>query len=434
MVILLIPQLSEDVRKIGNSVTENLAKVDERLEKMEGTNKMLIIKMADKEKASSGLGQEIAFLTSLKSKVVAWDRKAETMELDRLNSVLTEEMSRIQKEIKEIQKKKYNQQNQLDGMKRNSERLSRKLEKVEIECQSACDERQAMTEEALEVLGSEAKEDIGAVMNTAKKISENFKIVKRQNECSQSAITSLSETMANNFLTLQDGIAANKQTLLLSKKQFQSQMDLIKEDAMKSDEHFEANFPSLTHATKEKRENAPGFKVLKLGKKTNDYAGITKCVALPVSEETPVWSKYKNADGKKDKIGRVIKIQNCGRQKFFQKVWPVSVEKTILVVGATGAGKSTLIDGIANFVFNVRFEDDHRLKLINLLKEEEQKKNNQALSQTDHITMYKIPYMKEGNVPYNLNIIDTPGWLRQLSYHIISYHIILYYNTIYRCG
>ena len=31
------------------------------------------------------------------------------------------------------------------------------------------------------------------------------------------------------------------------------------------------------------------------------------------------------------------------------------------------------------------------------------------MSQTDHITVYKIPYMKDGNIPYCLNIIDTPG-------------------------
>jgi chromosome segregation ATPase len=103
--MLTIPQLSEDVRKIGGSVTENLAKVDERLEKMEGTKKELTIKVADMEKASSGLGQEVASLTGLKSKAPAWDRKAETVEVDRLNSVLTEEVNRIQKEIKEIRKR-----------------------------------------------------------------------------------------------------------------------------------------------------------------------------------------------------------------------------------------------------------------------------------------------------------------------------------------
>ena len=33
----------------------------------------------------------------------------------------------------------------------------------------------------------------------------------------------------------------------------------------------------------------------------------------------------------------------------------------------------------------------------------------QALSQTDSITVYKIPYIKGSLIPFNLNIIDTPG-------------------------
>ena len=32
-----------------------------------------------------------------------------------------------------------------------------------------------------------------------------------------------------------------------------------------------------------------------------------------------------------------------------------------------------------------------------------------ALSQTDSITVYKIPFIKGANVQFNLNIIDTPG-------------------------
>jgi len=89
---------------MGN-VTGNLAKVEERVEKMESTKKELAIKLADIEKANSSLNQELTSLTGLKTKAPTWDRKADTAEVDRLNSIITEEVNKIQKEIKEILKK-----------------------------------------------------------------------------------------------------------------------------------------------------------------------------------------------------------------------------------------------------------------------------------------------------------------------------------------
>lgn len=52
-------------------------------------------------------------------------------------------------------------------------------------------------------------------------------------------------------------------------------------------------------------------------------------------------------------------------------------EKTIMLVGATGSGKSTLVDGIVNYVLGVRFNDPFRFKLVQL-EEEEQKVDNQV--------------------------------------------------------
>ncbi|XP_078320634.1 uncharacterized protein LOC144617592 isoform X2 [Crassostrea virginica] len=84
-------------------------------------------------------------------------------------------------------------------------------------------------------------------------------------------------------------------------------------------------------------------------------------------------------------------------------------EKTILLVGATGSGKSTLIDSIVNYVMGVSFDDPFRFTLV-LLEEEERKTRDQAVFQTEWITVYKIAPPKGSRLNYTLNIIDTPGF------------------------
>lgn len=45
-------------------------------------------------------------------------------------------------------------------------------------------------------------------------------------------------------------------------------------------------------------------------------------------------------------------------------------EKTIILVGEIGSGKSTLVDGIVNYVMGVRFDDPFRFTLMQLEEEE----------------------------------------------------------------
>ena len=72
---------------------------------------------------------------------------------------------------------------------------------------------------------------------------------------------------------------------------------------------------------------------------------------------------------------------NIGLKLLFLLGKPVKglcSEKTIMLVGATGSGKSTLVDGIANYIMGVSFEDPFRFKMVTL-EDNEKKGDNQVL-------------------------------------------------------
>ena len=83
-------------------------------------------------------------------------------------------------------------------------------------------------------------------------------------------------------------------------------------------------------------------------------------------------------------------------------------EKVIMVLGATGAGKSTLINGMVNYFLGVQWEDGFRFKVIT--DGEIGCDTVQAHSQTKWITAYTFHHHKGSPLPYTLTIIDTPGF------------------------
>ncbi|XP_047224625.1 uncharacterized protein LOC124870144 [Girardinichthys multiradiatus] len=98
-----------------------------------------------------------------------------------------------------------------------------------------------------------------------------------------------------------------------------------------------------------------------------------------------------------------ISIKGCKSFSFGEK--SMNCNRNILVLGATGAGKSTVINAMINYVLGVRWEDSFRFKLV-----DESQTKSQVHNQTPEITVYKLYHQEGFRVNYSLTIVDTPGF------------------------
>ncbi|KAK5920128.1 hypothetical protein CgunFtcFv8_023968 [Champsocephalus gunnari] len=98
-----------------------------------------------------------------------------------------------------------------------------------------------------------------------------------------------------------------------------------------------------------------------------------------------------------------MNIDGCRRYNFGKE--SRRQNRTIMLLGATGSGKSTLINGLINYIVGVEWEDDFRFKLV-----DEDQSRSQAESQTSEVTVYKINHQEGFKTPFSLTIIATPGF------------------------
>jgi GTP-binding protein EngB required for normal cell division len=94
------------------------------------------------------------------------------------------------------------------------------------------------------------------------------------------------------------------------------------------------------------------------------------------------------------------------RFSFGEPIFGDRKRKTILLMGATGSGKTTMINAMINYILGVEWKDPFRFILV----DEELRGASQANSQTQGVTAYDIHYRNGFRIPFSLTLVDTPGF------------------------
>merc|ERR1711892_985566 len=207
-------KLSDDVKKLNGSVSGSITKLEDKCEKL---NKHGVVN-EDKSNVTQQNGlknDDLHELEEIKakfdSKSSSWDRKADSSEIDKLNIVITDEVNKIQKEIKEILKnsevmKLQLQQTKEDG---NKEKVSKNLEDTFIKK----NEFKALDLEFSKLLDHVQKTITGNISKIENKIS-NFEISQKD------TTSKISDLSKNDEKVFKELVA-----LSASKSKFESKVD-----------------------------------------------------------------------------------------------------------------------------------------------------------------------------------------------------------------
>ncbi|XP_055756272.1 uncharacterized protein LOC129834925 [Salvelinus fontinalis] len=86
---------------------------------------------------------------------------------------------------------------------------------------------------------------------------------------------------------------------------------------------------------------------------------------------------------------------------------PCKRNKTLLILGEVGAGKTTLVNAMVNFTIRVKWEDNARFQITERFKDRETCWGQDP--RTNAVTFYEIFGWEDAELPFSLTIIDTPG-------------------------
>ena len=125
--------------------------------------------------------------------------------------------------------------------------------------------------------------------------------------------------------------------------------------------------------------------------------------AILIEKGPPKVYKLRRQEVYVDKIKRLRRYAIERPNPFF-----APEEKVIMLLGASGAGKTTLINGMANYILGVEWGDEFRFQLT--VEEGDEQASSNAHNQTKWITSYTFHHQKGSPLPYTLTIIDTPGF------------------------
>ena len=182
------------------------------------------------------------------------------------------------------------------------------------------------------------------------------------------------------------------------KEEHKQKVESFLVEAKKSDKQFEEKCPALLS---KKDEPSPGVSLI---------ASMTTSGPLSSQGHDFNVPLRKDEDVKNRRGGIAARVFNTNYPRSLPSAPHTGLKKTVMLLGMTGTGKTTFIDALTNYIFDIRYEDENRLRLVSLTKEEKKKQLMQAQSQTDSIVVYNIKALSGMNIRHDLTIIDSPGF------------------------
>ncbi|CAG0901792.1 unnamed protein product, partial [Darwinula stevensoni] len=214
--------------------------------------------------------------------------------------------------------------------------------------------------------------------------------------------TSLSRIKPSRHSKVQEKLHDAQLTLNRTLKELNDSLLRLSERSMKSSAMTVMDYIQL-HIDAEHQERKPGFqerlKVLIEAKlqaeKICGTEGFPEQMRKNAELQNRIVPMMELSRDDRHKIARYILNNSCGSRDGFGRV--------LILVGASGSGKSTMVNGLVNFLMGVKWEDDRRyeIDMTSAVSGEES-----HASQTKWVTGYTIKSPEYGI----MTIVDTPGF------------------------